>query len=148
MFSSVGQRVDSLRQINLSYRQARQCIRDDSTNDFVMFYKESHTEHVVESVKTYIRDNLGKHLSLQEVAAVFNFNPNYLSHLFAKYAGTGFVDYITAVRISAAKELLAQDTLRIYEIAEQLGFENAFYFSKVFKKAEGLSPSEYIHKNR
>lgn len=111
-------------------------------------HKQSYNEHVVESVKAYIRENLGKHLSLQTVAAVFNFNPNYLSHLFSKYAGLGFVEYITGARIAAAKELLAQDKLRIYEIAELLGFEDSFYFSKVFKKAEGLSPSEYIHKNR
>ncbi len=108
--------------------------------------KHGYKEHVVSAVKTYIKENLGKRLSLQEVAAVFNFNPNYLSTLFSRYARTGFVEYITGVRISAAKEMLAQGKLHIYEIAERLGFESAFYFSKVFKKAEGLSPREYIHR--
>ncbi len=98
------------------------------------------------SVKTYIRENLGKRLYLQEVAAVFNFNPNYLSTLFSRYAGTGFVEYITGVRITAAKEMLAQGRLHVYEIAERLGFESAFYFSKVFKKLEGLSPREYVYR--
>ncbi len=120
----------------------------DGCMEQLQSHKQSYHEHVVENVKAYIRENLGKRLSLQTVAAVFNFNPNYLSHLFVKYAGVGFVEYITGVRIAAAKELLAQDNLRIYEIAEQLGFEDSFYFSKVFKKVEGMSPSEYIQKNR
>jgi two-component system response regulator YesN len=111
-------------------------------------HRQSYNEHVVAGVKAYIHENIGKCLSLQEVAAVFNFNPNYLSGLFSKYAGSGYIEYITAVRIDAAKKLLVQGQLRVYEIAERLGFESSFYFSKVFKKAEGLSPREYINKNR
>ena len=118
----------------------------DGCSELLQSRKQSYKEHVVANVKTYIRENLNKRLSLNEVAAVFNFNPNYLSQLFSKYAGIGFVEYITGVRISAAKELLAQGNLRIYEIAERLGFESSFYFSKVFKKTEGISPKEYANK--
>lgn len=120
-------------------------LRDGCTEQ-LQARKQTYKEHIVANVKTYIRENLNKRLSLQEVAAVFNFNPNYLSQLFSKYAGAGFVEYMTGVRIGAAKEMLAQGDLRIYEIAERLGFENSFYFSKVFKKSEGMSPKEYLHK--
>jgi two-component system response regulator YesN len=122
------------------------CQLRDGCNELLQSRKHSYKEHVVANVKTYIRENLNKRLSLQEVAAVFNFNPNYLSQLFSKYADVGFVEYITGVRISAAKEFLAQGELRIYEIAERLGYESSFYFSKVFKKYEGVSPKEYLDK--
>ena len=84
---------------------------------------------VVAQVQEYIQSHLSERLTLADVAAVFNFSPNYLSQLFGKYA--------------AAKEMLEQGDLKVYEIAEKLGYESAFYFSKVFKKVTGLSPREY-----
>lgn len=118
----------------------------DGCNELLRSRHQSNKERVVANVKSYILENLDKRLSLHEVAAVFNFNPNYLSHLFSKYAGEGFVEYTTSVRIAAAKEMLANGEGKVYEIAERLGFESAFYFSKVFKKVEGLSPREYLHR--
>ena len=99
----------------------------------------------VAQVKAYIRDHLSEKLTLADVAAVFNFSPGYLSQLFGRYGG-GFVEYITEVRVAAAKEMLEKGDKKIYEIAEELGFESSFYFSKVFKKATGLSPREYQQK--
>jgi len=54
------------------------------------------------------------------------------------------VEYITQEKIAAAKKMMADGNEKIYEIAEALGFESAFYFSKVFKKVEGCSPREYM----
>lgn len=99
----------------------------------------------VAQVKAYIRDHLSEKLTLADVAAVFSFSPGYLSQLFGKYGG-GFVEYITEARVAAAKEMLEKGDKKIYEIAEELGFESSFYFSKVFKKATGLSPREYQQK--
>lgn len=82
------------------------------------------------------------------MAAVFNFSPNYLSQLFAQNSESGFVEFVTATRIAAAKTLMATTKLKIYEISDKVGFESAFYFSKVFKKLEGVSPREYIQKVR
>ena len=118
----------------------------DGCSELLQARRQSYKEHVVANVKAYIQENLNKRLSLHEVAAVFNFSPNYLSQLFSKYAGEGYVEYITSVRISAAREMLLQGELRIYEIAERLGFGSSFYFSKVFKKVEGVSPSEYVQR--
>ena len=98
---------------------------------------------VVAQVQEYIHSHLSERLTLADVAAVFNFSPNYLSQLFGKYGDSGFVEYITETRIAAAKEMLEQGDLKVYEIAEKLGYESAFYFSKVFKKVTGLSPREY-----
>ena len=98
---------------------------------------------VVAQVQEYIRSHLSEKLTLADVAAVFNFSPNYLSQLFGKYGDSGFVEYITETRIAAAKEMLEQGNLKVYEIAEKLGYDSSFYFSKVFKKVTGLSPREY-----
>ena len=94
---------------------------------------------VVAQVQEYVKNHLSEKLTLADVAAVFNFSPNYLSQLFGKYGDSGFVEYITETRIAAAKEMLEQGDLKVYEIAEKLGYESAFYFSKVFKKVTGLS---------
>ena len=99
----------------------------------------------VAQVKAYIREHLSEKLTLADVADVFNFSPGYLSQLFGRYGG-GFVEYITEVRVAAAKEMLEKGDKKIYEIAEELGFESSFYFSKVFKKSTGLSPREYQQK--
>lgn len=97
----------------------------------------------VAQVQEYIREHLSEKLTLADVAAVFNFSPNYLSQLFGKYGDAGFVEYITETRVAAAKELLERGDKKVYEIADELGFESSFYFSKVFKKVTGLSPREY-----
>jgi two-component system response regulator YesN len=116
----------------------------DGCCELLSSQRQSYKQKVIANVQDYIQHNLGKHLSLGEVAAVFNFSPNYLSQLFTRYAGTGFVEYITAARMAAAKEMLARGEGPIYEIAEKLGYESAFYFSKVFKKETGISPREFL----
>ena len=97
-------------------------------------------------MQEYICQNLDKRLSLNDVASVFSFSPNYLSQLFSQWGESGFVEFVTATRINAAKELMAATNLKVYEISERLGYESAFYFSKVFKKVEGVSPREYMQR--
>ena len=122
-----------------------------SDNEPVLFAEDMENDasasklQIVAQVKAYIREHLSEKLTLADVAAVFNFSPGYLSQLFGRYGG-GFVEYITEVRVAAAKEMLEKGDKKIYEIAEELGFESSFYFSKVFKKATGLSPREYQQK--
>lgn len=106
--------------------------------------RQSYKEQIVKNVQDYIKRNLGSKLSLNQVADVFNFSPNYLSHLFSKIAKVNFVEYITETKIAAAKEMMVRREGRIYEISQKLGYESAFYFSKVFKKVTGVSPREYM----
>lgn len=108
--------------------------------------KKDYKNLIVANAKQFIRNNYAKKLSLNEVAAALGISPNYLSSLFRKYSDCGFVDYVIQVKIHQAKEMMNDPSLKIHEIAEQLGFDNAFYFSKVFKKVEGCSPREYLTK--
>ena len=96
-------------------------------------------------VRKYINEHVTEHLSLNEVAEVFDISPNYLSQLFRKYNHTGFIEYVNICKIEEAKRLLEQKHLLVYEVVDALGYESAFYFSKVFKKIEGISPKEYIN---
>lgn len=102
---------------------------------------------LVAQAQEYIRRNLDKRLSLNDVASVFNFSPNYLSQLFSQN-GSSFVEFVSRARVDTAKHLMATTDLKVYEISERVGFESAFYFSKVFKKIEGVSPREYMKKLR
>lgn len=106
--------------------------------------RQSYKNRIVTNVKKYIRENLNKKLTLNEVSAHFGFSPNYLSQLFTHYAGRSFVEFITNEKVAAAKKMMDCGNRKIYEIAENLGFDNEFYFSKVFKKVEGCSPRDYM----
>ena len=70
-------------------------------------------------------------------------NASYFSRLFKKETGEGVIDYINKVRIERAKVLLRNTDLKSSEICSMVGVLDSKYFSKLFKKMEGLTPSEY-----
>lgn len=117
-------------------------LRDGLCDTFTQMQK-NHTHKIVSQVKKYVDEHIVEKLTLPDVATVFNISPNYLSLLFKKYSDIGFSEYISQKKIAYAKERLAEGRMKIYEIADELGFESAFYFSKVFKKIEGCSPRDY-----
>lgn len=118
----------------------------DGLCDYFISEKDDYKNHVVTNVKAYIQQNLDQKLTLNEVAAAFGISPSYLSTLFGKYSELGFVNFVNHAKIAAAKDMLRDSNDKIYEVAEKLGFENAYYFSKVFKKVAGCSPREYVQK--
>lgn len=109
--------------------------------------RRTYKAHVITNVQKYINHHITEHLSLNEVSGVFGLSPNYLSILFKKNCGLGFSEYISQAKINRAKVMMLEQDKKIYEIADELGFESAFYFSKVFKKVEGISPRDYIQQN-
>jgi len=113
--------------------------------ELLLTRRQDYRAKVIANIQQYIKDNLGRKLQLGEVALLFGFSQNYLSSLFSKYGGCSFVEYTTNAKIQAAKDMMASGDYKMYEISDKLGFENAFYFSKVFKKVEGKSPREYLH---
>lgn len=106
---------------------------------------KNYKNHMIRNVQNYIDAHTEEKLSLNEVADIFSISPNYLSILFKKTTDIGFTEYITQKKISRAKVWMSEGQMKIYEIADRLGFESAFYFSKVFKKVEGCSPREFMH---
>lgn len=117
----------------------------DGLLEFLSKQKNDSKNRIVLNVKKYIENHVKEKLTLTDVASEFNITPNYLSQLFKKYNDIGFSEYITLAKINKAKSLIIDDDYKIYEIANILGFENAYYFSKVFKKVVGCTPSQYMH---
>ncbi len=109
--------------------------------------RKTYKAHVITNVQKYIDNHVTERLILNEVAGVFGLSPNYLSILFKKNSSLGFSEYIAQAKINKAKAMLLEEDMKIYEAADKLGFESAFYFSKVFKKVTGLSPREFIQQN-
>ncbi|MHC9001192.1 helix-turn-helix domain-containing protein [Enterococcus bulliens] len=80
---------------------------------------------------------------LKELADHFHYNYSYLSSLFPQVTEMNFTDYMNELRIKRAKDLLKQVDVTISEVAESIGFTDISYFSKVFKKRTGQTPSQY-----
>lgn len=94
-------------------------------------------------VKRYIAEHYQEEISLSTAAYTVNISPVYLSRLFKKEEGINFLDYLNQYRIDVAKKLLQDVQYNVLEAAEMAGFKNTRYFSKIFKKNVGITPSEY-----
>jgi AraC-like DNA-binding protein len=94
--------------------------------------------------QTYIKEHYAdSQLSLMAVSNHANVSLSYFSQIFKEETGKTFVEYLTEVRMDKAKELLRSTDRMLYDIAEQVGYENPAYFTVAFKKQVGLSPRDY-----
>jgi len=82
-------------------------------------------------------------INLKTVASAFELNAFYLGQLFKSEVGDSFTNYLNKLRINQAKELIMEGKYKNNEIAEKVGYINTNYFSTIFKKATGLSPTEF-----
>lgn len=101
------------------------------------------TRKLIEKCREYIRQHFQEDLSVTDIADYLYVSPNYLSRLFKRETGEGCTEYINALRIEKAKDLLKNTLYLTYEISEIVGFKDPNYFSMRFKKHVGLSPTEY-----
>lgn len=99
----------------------------------------SYTELAVSLINKYYAEDI----SLQSIAGQINVHPSYLSRIFKQERGENFISYLTLVRIEKAKVYLSEGTMKVYEIADIVGYHNYTYFSKIFKKTVGVTPEEY-----
>ncbi|MBM7582179.1 two-component system response regulator YesN [Caldicoprobacter guelmensis] len=163
----LGRCYDGIHLMHESYQEAREALEYSSENVSVVHYED--VEHLIEqdqflddrfkngsgekfalfkAVEQYITDNLREDINLKDTAAKFNFSPYYFSRTFKKVFGYNFSDYLNLIRINKAKELLKDDSLSVKEICYLVGYNDPNYFSKVFKKYEGVTPTEYREKLR
>ena len=105
--------------------------------------KRKQSESVMEKAKEYIRENFQKDLTLDEVSKVVDISPYYFSKLFKQETGENFIEYLTKVRMKNAEGLLKDSSYSIKEICAASGYGDPNYFSRIFKKYEGVTPSEY-----
>ncbi len=99
-------------------------------------------------VKKYLQHNYMMYdLSLDSVSEILNINSSYLSVLFKKCTGVNFIDYISTLKINAAKDLLKDPLRSAAEIASMVGYESASYFTRAFKRMTGVTPTEWRKTN-
>ena len=97
----------------------------------------------VRQAQDYLRHNFAKPLSVAELARTAGLSPSHFSALFRAATGGGVVEYTKRLRMARARELLITSSRDIADIAETVGYTDAFYFSRQFRTVHGCSPSEY-----
>jgi len=127
-------------QIKTGYRQALDAL-DTSLPDI-----DTQIDGVINYALKYINENISQPLDLETMSKKLLINPNYFSHLFKKKTKENFVVYLQKARVEYAKKLLADPLLRIYQIADMVGYNNEKYFFKIFKKYTKYTPSQYRKK--
>lgn len=104
---------------------------------------EDHTNELIRQAKEYIDNHFHKDMSLDDVSRELNISPYYFSKLFKEETGENFVEYVTGRRMDRAKQLLKNPEKSIKEICVEVGYSDPNYFSRIFKKYQGISPTEY-----
>lgn len=104
--------------------------------------------HIVKAAQDYIAEHYAENISLAYVANKLGITNGYLSTLFMQHLNCGYVDYLNSVRIERSCSYLAQDYLKIYEVAYKVGYKDEKYYTKVFKKIKGMTPRAYREMNR
>ncbi|MDP4146689.1 MAG: response regulator [Bacillota bacterium] len=98
---------------------------------------------VINQISIFVLENVDSEINLTVLANHLFMNKNYLSEVFRNKTGTSVLDYVSRVKMERAKKLMVDGELKNYEIADKLGYKDTEYFSKIFKKYAGMSPTEY-----
>lgn len=104
---------------------------------------EGGEERIINKIVRFVQNHLAEEISLSVLAEEFHFSTQYVSQLFKNEIGVNFLTYLTNIRMEKAKKLLLSTDLPIAEVSEQTGYSDYRVFTKVFKKSEGVTPSQY-----
>ena len=106
------------------------------------------TQNIINHVKELVEQNYSSDASLETIASQVYISPCYLSVIFKKETNITFKNYLINTRIEKAKAFLENSDLKIYEIAEKVGYTDTRYFSELFQRVTGKTPSQYRAKNK
>lgn len=109
----------------------------------IILNKSNGNPRLIQKAKEYIDRNYNTNISLDNICETIAVSKNHFCNVFKRETGESIWDYLTAVRINRAKELIIATNLKNYEISRQVGYENPSYFSKIFKMYTGVSPINY-----
>lgn len=137
-------------EINKLYRLASlQEVLDWAAGQMELFFKEflrwmnDHDQNIIEKSIRYIHEHYMESCDLKEVADHVYLSANYFSSMFRKETGESFINYVMKVRIDKAKMLISNTDLKVFEIAQRVGYDDPNYFTTVFKQLTGMSPRQY-----
>ena len=104
----------------------------------------STNNRLIDDAVTYMQHQYAQELTSRGMAEILNLNPNYFCDLFKKTTGFTFLEYLTKIRISAARQIFERKiNVQTNEVAEMVGYHDGRYFSRIFKNMTGMTPSEY-----
>ena len=130
----------------VNYEEFGSCIDALKINLFerrVAEEPQQQEERTITGITRYLQEHLAEDISLTILAEQFHLNAQYISQLFKSEIGVNFLAYLTNIRMEQAKKLLLSSSLSIAEVSEQSGYADYRVFTKVFKKSEGVTPSQY-----
>lgn len=145
MFGGCSEVQEDLSFMPASYKKAILALEwSKKTNEFGCTFFDNNTVPLnIDHILDYIVSHYSEAISLQLLAEKHYISESYLSRIFKQYTGKKFIDYLTEIRIDKAKELLIYSSLKTNEIANAAGYTDQRYFSQIFKKVTGMTPSEF-----
>jgi AraC-like DNA-binding protein len=115
----------------------------------IIFQKDTSTVDTrIKKVLYYISNHYKEPLTVHKMAKMINLSDMYFGTLFKKETGMSFRNFLTIVRMNRAEEMLYSGEYKIHEISDACGFSDVFYFSRIFKKHRGMSPTDAIKQHK
>lgn len=136
--------TDSLKKLN-TLDEAGEYFTDtlcDITRHMQIARKEK-CKRIVERARNYINEHYKDNITLEVLAGVVHMNQTYLSELFKQDTGESYIEYLTRIRLETARKLLTDPEIKVYEVGYMVGYDDPTYFSRIFKKKVGVTPSQY-----
>lgn len=109
----------------------------------VLISGQDSKKQAIETVICYVKEHYGEKITLKDAAGLVYLNTSYFCKIFKEEMGESFVSYLIRYRMKKASEYLEDFSLKIYEVAELVGYNDMQYFTKLYKKINGISPKEY-----
>ncbi|WP_145029762.1 response regulator [Paenibacillus sp. Y412MC10] len=130
------------------YKSVEQLL--DRLDRFIQDRKEQvpTEQNTMQKVLTYLQTHYADNLNMAVVSNHFSLNYSYFSQAFQEFTGESFSNYVRRLRLDKAKELLVHSDLKVYEISDQVGFENVKHFTRIFKDTEGITALEFRSQRR
>lgn len=124
-------------------QQVLQLTQEAEDQDPVPVVKDKYDLYKVDE---FLEEHYAEEISLHEVASLLHMSEGHFCRLFKKQTGRNFLEHLTQFRIEKAKPLLRDLRLKMYEVAEKVGYKDSRYFSQIYRKVTGETPSDYRKK--
>lgn len=104
---------------------------------------EDRYQNIVGNITSYLQEHYSEDITLDSVAEQFHMSRTYVSRLLKRYANQSFLKMLIDIRMDVARKMIMEDKLKMYEIAEKVGYNDFSYFIQAFKKKYGVTPNDY-----